>query len=324
MKKQTGLYSITHTATGRQYIGSAVCIGGRWAAHRCDLNVGRHHNQKLQRAWDKYGAECFEFSVIELVAEKEKLIEREQFHMDTCKPFFNIAPIAQSSLGIKHGPEYGAKISAAKKGCKNPKLSAAKKGLPLSELACQNAVKANKGKKRSEETKQRMSASMRGKKKSAAAVQKGAETRKLLYLTCPEYRQKCISRNKGRIHSVKTRTKRAAAIMNKWQDPEYRAKVSASLKGKPKPAGFNPCKNLSPEQTEARAYKAWDTRRLLIQAELAQAGLVGMEEAGRRLGVTKDSAIRILRTAKTPLKHVHNAYAVAIPDLEAVIAYRRK
>jgi group I intron endonuclease len=50
-----GIYKISHAASGRAYVGSAVNIKKRWATHRHALRTGRHHSQKLQRAWSKYG-----------------------------------------------------------------------------------------------------------------------------------------------------------------------------------------------------------------------------------------------------------------------------
>jgi hypothetical protein len=36
----------------------------------------------LQNAWNKYGEDNFYFSVLELVPDKDKLIEREQYWID--------------------------------------------------------------------------------------------------------------------------------------------------------------------------------------------------------------------------------------------------
>ena len=45
------------------------------------LNAGKHHSQKLQRAFDKYHAENFQVQVIEEI-EDEKRFEREIFYID--------------------------------------------------------------------------------------------------------------------------------------------------------------------------------------------------------------------------------------------------
>jgi hypothetical protein len=42
---------------------------------------------------------CFE--IVEIVENKENLIKREQYYIDSINPFFNICMIAGSSLGRK-------------------------------------------------------------------------------------------------------------------------------------------------------------------------------------------------------------------------------
>ncbi|MBR3231363.1 MAG: GIY-YIG nuclease family protein [Lachnospiraceae bacterium] len=63
----SGIYCIENKENGRAYIGQSVDIKKRWAQHRCDLRAGRHDNEHLQRAWEKYGEECFSFSIVEEV-----------------------------------------------------------------------------------------------------------------------------------------------------------------------------------------------------------------------------------------------------------------
>jgi group I intron endonuclease len=110
-----GVYEIVNTVNGHRYVGSSANIPHRWSGHKYDLNKNKHHSIYLQRAWDKYGTDCFKFSVIEY-CEKEQLIEREQFHIDALKPSYNISPTAKNSLGVKHTPEFCAKMSKIKMG----------------------------------------------------------------------------------------------------------------------------------------------------------------------------------------------------------------
>lgn len=104
-----GIYRITCTVTGKFYIGSAADLRERWRTHRKELTQDRHHNPKLQATWNKYGPETFIFEVLELVLVPELLTAREQYYLDTLKPFgkrgFNIAIIAGSSLGVRRSSE---------------------------------------------------------------------------------------------------------------------------------------------------------------------------------------------------------------------------
>jgi group I intron endonuclease len=58
------IYAITHLASGRCYIGSCLHPKRRWIEHRSDLKCQRHHCSYLQRAWNKYGAAAFAFSIL--------------------------------------------------------------------------------------------------------------------------------------------------------------------------------------------------------------------------------------------------------------------
>ena len=93
--------------TGKVYIGSSANM-----AHRCDTHIKRltahkHENSYLQNAWDKYGADAFEFVVVEIVAPALR-IEREQYWLDTIQPYdrcigFNVSLSAAAPMaGRKH------------------------------------------------------------------------------------------------------------------------------------------------------------------------------------------------------------------------------
>lgn len=115
-KSDGGIYAIVHIETGRRYIGSAVSISSRWSKHKSDLRSGSHCNRKLRGSWAKHGENAFRFEVVELVTDRTKLIEREQFWMDTLNPYYNLVMVAGSCLGMKMSAEARAKISAANKG----------------------------------------------------------------------------------------------------------------------------------------------------------------------------------------------------------------
>lgn len=85
----TGVYKILNNITGDFYIGSSCSIMGRWYNHKRVLKKGQSHNQHLQRAWNKYGADAFEFIVLEECT-REIMIDREQFYLDSLKPVYNI------------------------------------------------------------------------------------------------------------------------------------------------------------------------------------------------------------------------------------------
>jgi group I intron endonuclease len=140
MKQLPGIYAIIHTASQRLYIGSATHYRKRWHHHQRHLRIGDHTNSFLQHAWNKYGEQAFEFRLIEPIDDVARLIEREQYWMDYYKSYerdkgFNICKQAGSQLGRK-----------------------------ASEATKNLWRKQRKGKRHSKETRERMSAAMKGNK----------------------------------------------------------------------------------------------------------------------------------------------------------------
>ena len=111
----SGIYTITNKDNLKIYVGSAVSLYARSIHHINALKRGTHGSHHLQRAFNLYGADCFHFTVLEY-CEKDKLIEREQFYIDTLHPEYNISPTAGSQLGIKRSEETKKKMSIAQKG----------------------------------------------------------------------------------------------------------------------------------------------------------------------------------------------------------------
>ncbi len=72
-----GVYTIIHVASGKTYVGEALNIRTRWSGHFSCLQKGNHNNYYLQRSWNKYGAEAFEFKIF-LILER---LENESNYM---------------------------------------------------------------------------------------------------------------------------------------------------------------------------------------------------------------------------------------------------
>lgn len=120
-QNQSGIYAITNILNGKQYIGSAVNLRERWTQHRTRLTKHTHHSRHLQAAWDKYGADAFQFSVLEYVADIAQLIEREQYYMDVrfaakSSIEYNSRPRAESNLGWQASEATRQLMSAKLKG----------------------------------------------------------------------------------------------------------------------------------------------------------------------------------------------------------------
>ena len=100
MDKLCGIYRIYNIKNDKLYVGSAVNLHQRRHAHFSLLKHNKHHSIYLQRAYNKYGEDSFFFEAIEF-CEKEILIEREQYYIDTLNPDYNICRVAGNKLGVK-------------------------------------------------------------------------------------------------------------------------------------------------------------------------------------------------------------------------------
>lgn len=102
-----GIYKILNIDTKDFYIGSSLNVYRRMYSHQTLLRNNRHPNIHLQRAWNKYGQEKFEYIVLEYVDCKinERQLHRiEQQYLDDLIPSYNISRDAISPLSTKHAP----------------------------------------------------------------------------------------------------------------------------------------------------------------------------------------------------------------------------
>ena len=89
----SGIYMIKNILDGKVYIGSTKKFTDRFHQHRGKLRGNKHFCIHLQRAWNRDGEKNFVFEILE-VCPIEKLIEREQFYMDSIKDKYNMSLIA--------------------------------------------------------------------------------------------------------------------------------------------------------------------------------------------------------------------------------------
>jgi len=195
-----GVYKITCLSNERFYIGSSVDVDRRIRQHRNSLLNNAHYNKHLQRAWDKYGQDSFVFEQI-LECTLDKLRVSEKWMIDQLKPMFNCSgtdpesnlfhPNAETrrklsvahignkhALGHRHSDETKATLSSLLVG--NKRLLGFKHSDETKELMSksrvgsnhlagathsvehnENIAKALTGKRRSDETKLKMSESQK-------------------------------------------------------------------------------------------------------------------------------------------------------------------
>lgn len=119
MVKNFGVYKIRCIITNEIYIGSTTTpFNKRWSVHRAHLKKGNHRNHLLQDLYNKSGAACFEYTIIEVVKDERSVLDREQYYMDLLSPELNIFKYAGSSRGRVISEQHKKKIKNSNKGRK--------------------------------------------------------------------------------------------------------------------------------------------------------------------------------------------------------------
>lgn len=168
-----GIYKITNLKNNKVYIGQTENFVNREQNHFYWLDNGEHHNEHLQKSYNKYGKDNFIFEVIE---ETEDLDTRELYWINenggiNSKLNYNMKdPLSmqwsdyvrvkqsKNMLG-ENNPNYGNKWSEEKK----EDLSKKRKGISLEERI---------GKEKADLAKQKMSKSQDGRKHSKETIEK--------------------------------------------------------------------------------------------------------------------------------------------------------
>jgi group I intron endonuclease len=192
-----GIYKIVCIETGKMYIGSSKNIRGRWYGHVGKLEENKHHSDKLQNAWNKYGSTSFEFHIIEICIDREIRLNREQQYLDSLDTYNNGYNSTDVVGSPAHSIETRMKMSRNRKGRKlseehKRRLSEASQHTPLSKEHIDTLITLNKTRIWSEESRKRMSESKKnpsvdtrqklrdanlGKKHSEESKKKMSDTR---------------------------------------------------------------------------------------------------------------------------------------------------
>lgn len=119
MRYQTGVYRIRNILDNCVYIGGAyISFLNRKADHFGSLRRGEHKNERLQRAWNKYGEENFVFEVIgEYPKHLVETVEQTLLEWLWTQPKemrYNMCPTVGSRLGAKLTEEQKKKMSGKK------------------------------------------------------------------------------------------------------------------------------------------------------------------------------------------------------------------
>lgn len=153
--KRIGIYGIKNTSNHKIYIGkTGMNFGDRWDSHRSLLRNNKHENPYLQRAWNKYGSDSFEFIIVE-ECQVNELDNKERYWIKYYKDLNLSYNILDGGDGFNNLGTHLSEETKRKIGEKNR----------INGL----------GRKASAETRKKMSESHKGYKPTPEAIAKTAE-----------------------------------------------------------------------------------------------------------------------------------------------------
>lgn len=88
MNYLTGIYIIKNIINEKVYIGQSLDIHNRWIQHRSRLKCGCHENKHLQSAYNLYGKDAFEYSIIE-ECRSDQLNGKEIYYIQKYNSYYN-------------------------------------------------------------------------------------------------------------------------------------------------------------------------------------------------------------------------------------------
>lgn len=217
-----GVYAIINLVNQKIYIGSSKNIKKRKRDHFCRLRGDRHENDYLQKAFNRYGVDNFEFKILKLCKE-EDLLKWEQIYINNYNSTnhdcgYNLSLKVNNSIISE---ETGRKISKSRTGKKHSKETKEKIrnalighnyrfGYKVSEETKRKLREINTGKKHSKETKEKISELRKGYIHSEETKKRLSEVMKKYEHFAKEWKELYLNKESlceiGRMYNVSPRT----------------------------------------------------------------------------------------------------------------------
>ena len=128
--KEPVIYKIRNVVNNKFYVGSTTDTRERFRNHRQMLRGKRHHCPHLQASWNKYGEDCFKFEVVEIVESVELLWVAEGLWLSEHfkKPYcYNAGASPEAPMRGRFGPmhpSYGKPVTEEQKAAISATLKA--------------------------------------------------------------------------------------------------------------------------------------------------------------------------------------------------------
>lgn len=204
--KTSGVYAIRNKVNYKIYVGSSVNAEKRTYEHFRRLGKGEHINKHLQASFAKYGADAFDWYMIEYYSGDDLLDVESRWiqGLNTTDPEHGYNTTDQTLApmrGRKHSPETMAKIAATREANPwhhTPETIAQKKLFRHTPEAKQRIVAALTGRPCSAETREKIAAVQRGRTHT------------------PERIEQMRLKKTGQKHSDETRQRMSEAHKERW------------------------------------------------------------------------------------------------------------
>ena len=160
----SGIYRIVNIITGKMYIGQSLDVKNRIRVHRYQLKKGSHGNDHLLRSYNIHGASNFKYEILYTIENqtntKEQIIQilnkNEEYFINGYDSFKNGYNLTSGGDNKIFSEESIAKMSASHIG-------------QIPSLKCRQMTSERmKNRVVSDETKRRLSAALKGKRRFGA------------------------------------------------------------------------------------------------------------------------------------------------------------
>ena len=189
--KMSGIYKITNNANGKIYIGQSLDVKHRIRSHRYLLNKGTHTNNYLLKSYDIHGAECFSYEIIYIIEDqtitKEQIIkilnDKEKYYIQKYHSFemgYNLTSGGENKIFSETSIK---KMRESHKGyiptlIQRQRISNSLKNRTISAEHRLKLSISNKGKKRTNTVKQKMSESRMGSQNNRYGTHHSEESKR--------------------------------------------------------------------------------------------------------------------------------------------------
>lgn len=218
----SGIYLITNTATGKQYVGQSNGIKRRFARHKRAATT-KHKREAfyLHNSIAKHGVDSFKFEVLLYANDRDYLNLMERLCIQA------YGTLSPSGYNLDTGGGVSRVVAESAK-AKMRGRAAWNKGVPATDeqkrkqsAAMMGKPAPNKGRATSEEQKRKQSEAMKGR----TAWNKGVPMSE-------EQKEKLRGVDKSYTKTPEYRAMMSAALKKRGITPEHRAKINAAFAAK--------------------------------------------------------------------------------------------